>query len=45
MTQQNIWLTPAIKAAIDAEVASGRFRSRTQAIEAALASVFERSTA
>lgn len=45
MTQQNVWLKPSVKAVIDQAIQNGRFRSRTEAIEWALASAFEEKSA
>ncbi|MEE7449965.1 hypothetical protein MRF4_20335 [Methylobacterium radiotolerans] len=45
MTQQNVWLKPSVKAVIDQAIQNGRFKSRTEAIEWALASAFEEKTA
>ena len=45
MTQQNVWLKPSVKAVIDQAIQNGRFKSRTEAIEWALASAFEEKSA
>lgn len=45
LSMQNVWLKPDVKAAIDAQVSSGRFKSRMAAIEWALSATFEEKSA
>jgi Arc/MetJ-type ribon-helix-helix transcriptional regulator len=40
-----VWLKPSVKAVIDQAIQNGRFKSRTEAIEWALASAFEEKSA
>jgi metal-responsive CopG/Arc/MetJ family transcriptional regulator len=45
MVQQSVWLSGSTRALIDQAIEEGRFRSRSEAVDWALASVFAKEKA